>query len=128
MTHDTVNTLGGKFGFVAEYADGTRHTELDRLWDEVEGNLISLSLYNFATQTRLVELRGYEKFFFANECVSTKLGTVPLLSAKMIGGVNGGQAVECRVDLLGPEPKGSKREMSLEQVPYNAASFRKGVT
>lgn len=124
---DQTNTLGGKYGFVVEYANGALVTELDRFWDEIEEPIVAVSIYDFRKSLRLLELRGYQKFFFANESVSSKLAGAPVLSAKLLGGVNGGQAVECRVDLLETEPKGSRRDLPAAELPYTAKSFRAGV-
>lgn len=125
MSHDAVNTCGGKYGFVAEYADGVRVTEMDKVWDDVEPGLVSLSIFDFHTSQRLLELRGYERYFFANEAVSSKSNQDPQVTAKLLGGVKGDKAIECRVDLLGT-PKGSSRELAAAQVPYSPASFRAG--
>lgn len=121
--HDLTNTVNGKVGFIVVFQDGTRTSERDVTWDEVAHKPIaSLIIADFANHEYLVELSGYDKFFFANEAVSIKSRGGSILTAKMIGGVKGQSAVECRIDL--PSLKRSQRQ--LERFPYAETVFRPG--
>ena len=134
--------MNGRYGFTVLFSDGRRISERDVLWDEVERGtpIAALALYDFERELQLLELTGYEKFFFANEAVSAQAmqvahGSVlqrsvdkPVLSAKLLGGVNGNLAIEVRIDMLGSAPRMSKRELLKTSLPFAHRVFRPGLS
>ena len=135
--HDSTNTKGGRFGFVAVYEGGREVSELAAVWDEVprRDKIVELRFVDFSSGLAMCTLRGYKRFFFANEAVSAQAlagrrvydaGDKPVLSAKILGGVNGEQAIEVRIDLLGPVPQGVRRDLPAHQLPYSPSAFRPG--
>lgn len=128
--YDSANTLDGRYGFVAKYPDGSTVSEREHVWDDVPPGIASVVLMDFASGTQLLELAGFEQFFFANEAVAVRIQGRPgpsTLSAKLLGGVKNGLATECRLDLLGDKPVGSQRSMKAAELPYSPGSFRAGV-
>jgi hypothetical protein len=110
--HDTLNTLDGRFGFVAVYPGGRRIAEDAATWDEIPRDepLLSLDFVDFKRASVVFSLDGYERFFFVNECVHE--GLRPRLTAKIFGGTNKGQgAVIVRVDFTGPTVRMQRQDV-----------------
>jgi hypothetical protein len=140
--HEMNNTLGGRYGFVVVYPDGTRITEFDAVWDEIPMTIPirSLGLYDSVKQEMILELSNYDVFFFSNEAISGRAFDVPgfhngtytpppdfMLVAKIIGGFdkhNG--VVEVRVDLSRGVPRGEKRSYAAPQCPFAPHACRPG--
>lgn len=103
--------------FIVKYPNGNIITEKDMYWDDVpEGmNRVELQFPIPVTYqdpdtkeikpapARTLSLAGFEKYYFFNEGVaslgsSDSKGVKQKLVAKAIGGINGEEVVEIRVD------------------------------
>ncbi len=140
--HDTTNTLDGRYGFFVQYADGRRLSEREALWDEISRSepVKAIGLVDFKAGVVLLDLTGYEKFYFANEAVSLHSSQAvrgqvisasrdrPVVAAKVFGGVKNGLADEVRIGLLGEKPRmESKRTFPAAELKLTPASYRGGV-
>lgn len=133
------NTKGARYGFVAKYADGTMLSEFDHLWDSIPSDkpIQSLMVWDNDNSVALVELVGYDRFFFSNEAtfgagMDPIMGRMNIgqgaLTAKIIGGVNDGVGVdEIRIDLTSDVPKGSKRQYHSGACTFAPHAMRPGM-
>lgn len=140
--HDATNTLGGRLGFFVLYADGRRVSEHECLWDEVSRAepIVAFGLADFVRDVALMDLRGYEKFYFSNEAVSlhqvqaakngliTTLRDKPVVVAKIFGGVKGTLADEVRIALIDGIPKmDARRTKPVGDLRFALHVYRPGV-
>lgn len=139
--HDATNTVGGKLGFFVLYPDGRRISERECLWDELPKEPIAaLGLVDFEKDTVLMDLRGYERFYFSNEAVSiqrhevvtrgivTSIVDKAMVTTKIFGGVKGPLADEVRIAVVDGVPRmESKRTKPAGEVRFAPRAFRAGV-
>lgn len=134
---DLFNTKNGQYGFVIKYPDGTILSEFDCVWDHVplDKPIQSIAIFDTLHGTELVELIGYDKFFFSNEATfGSDVGTQQVmvssfsnLVAKILGGVNIGVGVdEVRINLLHSIPESIKLQYHPDKCPFAPHAMRPG--
>jgi len=91
--------------FIAHYPDGKTLREGDVYWDDLPHGISSLQIQTFSNE--IITLPKCDSYFFSNEAVS-RMGIgdfvaddIPILTAKIIGGIIGDKAIKLRIDTRG---------------------------
>ncbi len=116
--------------FIAHYPDGKTLLEQNNLtWDNIPDGISSLQLQTFSNE--VITLPKCDEYFYSIEAVaSIGIGnnshgpTLPVITAKIIGGVINNQAIMLRVDTRGHI---TISYLPKKDLPFIEKTYKKGV-
>lgn len=126
--YQSINTLNGKYSFLAILANGQSYSELLCTWDDVPTYPLIKTLQFIQDNTVVFELSGYYQYYFSNMAVSSLSNNFTLVG-KLFGAIkSSGEVTQIDIDILGSRLRTREKHFHVSQCMVNNRARRLGIT
>lgn len=115
--------------FILHYSDKTLKESAELTWDDVPSGISSVQLQTFSNE--IITLPQCEEYFYSTEAVATigvganNMGpTLPVVTAKIIGGIINNKAIMLRADTRGHI---TIQYLDRKDLPFANFVYKKGI-